>query len=40
MQAHRATVRAGKVYNSKGQLVSIVHQYDRYPDLMREYMEK
>jgi len=40
LQAQRARVRDGEVFNQNGDLVPVVHQYDRRPDLQKALFGK
>lgn len=40
MQAAVCTIKGNEVFNSKGERVVVVHQYDRYPQLQRYLFSK
>jgi hypothetical protein len=40
LQARMAQISGGEVRNLKGDVASVIHQYDRYPDLQQGLFEK
>ena len=39
LAAHKGVVRGGRVLAPSGALAAVVHQYDRYPELMKQYLQ-